>query len=73
MYLDQPDHIHSLTQIPTNKLIEDEQLVENVRNMIKYERIEQNQVNKHLKAVTSAPVVANNAQLPIPILDAYPL
>lgn len=37
--MDEPEDLHKLTQIPTNKLIEDEQLVENVRNMIKYEKI----------------------------------
>lgn len=30
-------------------------------------------MNKHLSAVTSTPIVAKNMQIPIPLLDSYPL
>jgi hypothetical protein len=55
----------------TNRIIKDEELLENVRNMIRYERIEDNAMNNYYKSITTKPMISKK---PVkPLMDDYPL
>jgi len=64
----------SFAPMNTTKLLKDEELIENVRNMIKYDNISKNSTSRHLKSVSSKPIIskipAKTFMMNYPINDA---